>query len=161
MRYSKEEKGLTSLHYQVYNYLKVNCVGENNTISMSDLALHFDITSRKVREIIKDLTESENIYTVIASTSKGYYLPSNEVEMDKANMMLKSRLKGAMERYFANTPNDRDWIYNLIAELKQKYDNPPQAQQVLKFNGWEKDINYFGERKDQKAYDSLFEFSET
>lgn len=153
----KEKKQLTTLHWNIYKYLKMNCTGKDNKVSMHDLALWFGVSSRKVREIIKDLTESDTIYTVIATTSKGYYIPSNELEMNEANKMLKSRIKGALTRYFANTPNDRDWLYNLISELKEQYDTPPQAQQVIKFTGYEKDINYFGERKDQKAYNNLFE----
>jgi hypothetical protein len=156
---TKDKKPLASLHWRVYGYLKDNCIGKDNSVSMVDLASWYGISTRKVREVIKDLTESDTIYTVIATTSKGYYLPSNELEMGEANKMLKSRIKGALTRYFANTPNDRDWLYNLIAELKNEYDTPPQAQMVIKFTGHERDtINYFGERKDQKAYDSLFDF---
>jgi hypothetical protein len=156
----KNKQGLSSTHYRVYDYLKSHCIGKKQAVSMYNLSIEFMISEREVRQVIKDLTESETIYTVIATCSKGYYIPSNELEMQQANSMLKSRLKGAMERYYANTPNDRDWVYSLIADLKEKYDTPPQAQQVIKFNGWEKDINYFGERKNEKPYKDLFEFSQ-
>lgn len=157
----KEKKVLTTLHWRIYDYLKDNCTGKDNKVSMHDLALWFGVSSRKVREVIKDLTESDKIYTIIATTPKGYYIPSNELEMNEANKMLKSRIEGALTRYFANTPNDRDWLYNLISDLKDQYDTPPQAQTVIQFTGNEREtINYFGERKSQKAYADLFDFSQ-
>jgi hypothetical protein len=155
-----KEKKLTTSHYKIYEFLKENCIGKKQAVSMYNLSIEFMISEREVRQVIKDLTEDDNIYTVFASCSKGYYIPSNESEMNGANNMLKSRLKGALTRYFANTPNERDWLYSFINELKELYDTPPQAQQVIKFKGWEKDINYFGERKDEKSYKDLFEFSQ-
>lgn len=154
------KKPLTTLHWRMYEFLKTYCIGVDNSVSMGSLALTYGISERKVRQFIKDITENEKIYTVIATSSKGYYVPSNELEMEKANTMLKSRIEGALARYYANTPNDRHWLYSLLKRLENEYDTPPQAQTVIKFNGWEKDINYFGERKDQK-YKDLFEFSQS
>ena len=149
---------LTSLEWQVYRYLKENCMGEKNAIGMKYLAETFWLGERDLRQMIKNITESKVIHTIIASSSKGYYIPLNEQESIKANAMLKSRLEGALRRYYGNNPNDRHWIYNLLKELDEQYEAPPQNQTVIKFNGQEKDINYFGDRE-QKSYNSLFEFA--
>ncbi len=143
------KQDLTSLEWEVYNYLKQNCMGEKSAIGMKQLAENFWVSDRGLRQMIKNITESKVISTIIASGSKGYYIPLNEQESIKANAMLKSRLEGALRRYYANNPSNRHWVYNLLKELDEEYETPPQNQTVIKFNGQENDINYFGNRMNE------------
>jgi hypothetical protein len=140
------DKKLSTLHWEVYNYLKENHMGKDNKIGMFELSENLIISDRRLRLIIKDIIESQEVKTVIGSDQNGYYVASNEQELGEAIAMIKSRLKGTLKRYFASTPNDRKWLYNYLRELEQEYDTAPQGQTVAQFNGTEKDINYFGKR---------------
>ena len=151
------KKDLTSLEWQVYNYLKQNHVGQERKISMENLALRFDVSKRDVRQIIYNIVVSSEVDTIVAMVSGGYYIPKDEEEALKSNQTLEKRIKSSLTRYYANSIENRDWIYNFIRELEEKYSVAPQNQTVIKFGGYEKDINHFGERKNQKAYSDLFE----
>lgn len=151
------ENGLSSLHWRVYNFLKSSCIGKENAISMNSLSDVFMVSGRDIRQIIKDISEYSIINTIIATSSKGYYIPKNEIEAKEANIMLKKRLESSIKRYISNSLDDVNWLFNYVKSLKEEYEKAPQAQTVLQFNGYEKDVNYFGERVNQKAYTDLFE----
>jgi hypothetical protein len=153
MKLCKNE--LTTVEWQVYEYLKDNCISEKNAISMRSLGQRFYLSDRDVRQVIKNISEKKSGKLIVASNNNGYFIPFDETETTKALSMLKSRLKGSLERYVALNPSDTNWLYSLLSELKEKYDTPPQNQTVIKFNGHEKDVNYYGKKytKQLSIYD--------
>jgi hypothetical protein len=77
--------------YDVYTYMKMLHVGEEHAIHMKDLAEHFDISDRKLREIVANINEgiytlkNGNVFTrkIFGDLKLGYYLVSNDREMKK------------------------------------------------------------------------------
>lgn len=152
---------LDTIHYQVYEYLKSHCVGENHAVSMNDLANAMFVSDREIRKVIDELIKFKHGKTIIASSQKGYYIPFDEQEANKSRGMLKSRLKSALERYKALYPDDTHWVYTYLNELDQKYESVSQGQVVIAFNKGNKEtVNYYGKEYAQaKGYDNLFEFA--
>jgi len=136
---------LTTEEWNIYSFLKENCLGEQNAIHMKDLAVVANMSERKVRQSISNITVYKPGYTIIAANNKGYYIPTEE-ERKNANGMLKSRVKGAIERMIANDPEQVNWLYGYITDIKHRYDNPPQNQMKLPLNGKAEDVNYTADK---------------
>lgn len=136
---------LTTEEWMIYAFLKENCLGEQNAIHMKELAVRSNMSERKVRQTISNITIYKPGYTIIAANHKGYYIPTEE-ERKNANAMLKSRVKGAIERMIANDPEQVNWLYGYITEMKKNYDNPPQNQMKLPLNGKSEDVNYTADK---------------
>lgn len=136
---------LTTEEWNIYSFLKENCLGEQNAIHMKDLAVVANMSERKVRQSISNITVYKPGYTIIAANNKGYYIPTEE-ERKHANGMLKSRVKGAIERMIANDPEQVNWLYGYITDIKHRYDSPPQNQMKLPLNGKAEDVNYTADK---------------
>lgn len=153
---------LLPIHREVYEYLKKNCIGEANGVSMHDLAEQMTVSDREMRDIIPYLIKNKQGKTIIASGNKGYYIPLNEEEATKSKNAHKSRLESTLERYIATYGYDADWIYRKVTESKAKYDANAQNQTVMEFTkGQRPEVNHFGQtyvEQRKKSYSSLFEF---
>lgn len=82
----KHSKPLT---YRIYDYLKTNHVGRENAISGAVLAEKFNISQRKLREIINEIRNSQELEKIIASSNSGYFVCTKE-EFRQANNRLLS-----------------------------------------------------------------------
>jgi transcriptional antiterminator len=82
----KHSKPLT---YRIYDYLKENHVGKENAISGADLADKFNISQRKLREVVNEIRNSQELEKIIASSNNGYFICTNE-EFRRANNRLLS-----------------------------------------------------------------------
>lgn len=80
-----ETKHHEPIVYKIYDYLKENCVGEENAISGRDLAARFKITERGLRDYISVIRTSTELRKVIGSSPKGYYVCANKEEAQRAN----------------------------------------------------------------------------
>lgn len=136
---------LTTQQHNVINYLKQNALGEKNVISANKLAKVFSISERELRKEITAIRKLKPTHLIIASCSKGYYIPLEE-ERDNGNRMLVERWCGATETLLGNDPRLINYMFWKLNELKDKLDTPLQGQIVMPFNGWEKDINYYGDK---------------
>ena len=67
----KHSKPLT---YRIYDYLKENHVGKENAISGADLADKFNISQRKLREVVNEIRNSQELEKIIASSNNGYFI---------------------------------------------------------------------------------------
>jgi hypothetical protein len=136
---------LTTEEWSIYTYLRSECLGEKNAVHMNELAKITNMKERQVRQAISNITRYKPGYTIIAANHNGYFIPT-EQERVKANAMLKSRVRGAIERMIANDPAQVNWLYTHIAEIKKQYDAPPQDQIKLEINGKTKDVNYTADK---------------
>lgn len=148
---------LTTQEWSIYMFLKGFHNGEKSAISMPKLAMQFSVSQRKLREMITNIILYKFGYLKVCSTDRGYFVATSEEELQKALEIMKSRVRTSLEKYFATSHENKSWLYSLINELQEKYDTPANKQTTIKFNGWEKDVNYFGETKNEK-YESLFDF---
>lgn len=80
-----ETKHHEPIVYEIYKYLKENCVGEENAIQGRDLAAQFKITERHLRGYISVIRTSTELRKVIGSSPKGYYVCANKEEAQQAN----------------------------------------------------------------------------
>lgn len=82
---SIETKHHEPIVYQLYDYLKENCVGEENAIQGRDLAARFKISERGLRDYISVIRTSDELRKVIGSTEKGYFVCKSKEEAERAN----------------------------------------------------------------------------
>lgn len=80
-----EIKHSPTIVYRIYDYLKENCVGEESAISGRDLARHFKISERGLRDYIAIIRKSSELRKVIGSSTRGYYVCANKEEAQRAN----------------------------------------------------------------------------
>ena len=81
-----------TMKWDLYNYLKSNCVGKGNLITGSRLVEKFYIWDKvELRKFIRTLREDDAITRIICSNSKGYWLAETEEEAMETYKMLYSR----------------------------------------------------------------------
>lgn len=99
---------MTQIQNRLVNYLKEYCFGKSNAINKDRLARIFDITTRELRDIKRDIVI--NYRVPIGSTKQGYFMASNDLEiMQFRKYCLK--LAGAhleMQRAYENIINQKD-----------------------------------------------------
>lgn len=93
---------------KIVNYLETYCYGQNKAISKNRLARIFEITTRELRDLKRDIVI--NYRVPIGSTSTGYYFAQNDLEiMQFRKYCLK--LAGAhleMQKAYENIINQKD-----------------------------------------------------
>ena len=136
---------MTTRQHEILNFLKNFCLGKKNAIRMKELAVMFDVSDREIREEIKEIRKLKPSHLIIASSSKGYYIPFEE-EVSEANKMLLNRWLGATETLLANDGRLIKLLFWKLDQMKDELDTPLQSQTVMQFNGWEKDINYYADK---------------
>ena len=87
---SQEPTSCPTLVYDIYNNMKMLHVGEDNAVSMSELSLQYDISERKLRQIIFNI--NNRLYTLkngntfkrkILGDNNGYYVVANDLEVNR------------------------------------------------------------------------------
>ena len=101
---------MTHLQNRLVNYLKEYCYGRDRAISKDRLARYFDITTRELRDLKRDIVM--NYAIPIGSTKVGYFYPANDLEiMQFRKYCLK--LAGAhleMQKAYENIINQKDQL---------------------------------------------------
>lgn len=101
---------MNNIQNRLINYLKEYCYGKSNAISKDRLARMFDITTRELRDLKRDIVINYSI--PIGSTKSGYFFASNDLEiMSFRKYCLK--LAGAhleMQKAYENIINQKDQL---------------------------------------------------
>jgi hypothetical protein len=135
---------LTSLEWRIYAYLKRHAYSEAHSAPAKLLVEVFGLTSkRELRKYIHNLRMSPQITKIIGSGNDGYFIQSKS---DDANRRLRSQANNMIKMVIANGgQGEIERFYKVLNELKQVTEKPAQSQSVLKFNGYEKDVNYISD----------------
>lgn len=80
-----ETKHSEPIIYRIYDYLKANCVGEINAIPARDLAAHYKISERQLRDHVNTIRNSSELERTIGSSAKGYFVCKDKEEFLRAN----------------------------------------------------------------------------
>jgi len=64
---------------KLINYLKEYCFGRDNAISKDRLASYFNITTRELRDIKRDIVINNSV--PIGSTKAGYFYAASDLEI--------------------------------------------------------------------------------
>lgn len=86
--------------YRVYDEMK-NHVGKENAITAEELSAYFDISERKLRDIIKTIRRSRELEKVIGSYNGGYFICTKQ-EVERANNRLLSQAFSLLKTANAN-----------------------------------------------------------
>ena len=70
---------MTQTQHRLINYLKEYCYGKSNAISKDRLASYFNITTRELRDIKRDIVINNSI--PIGSTKAGYFYAASDLEI--------------------------------------------------------------------------------
>jgi len=70
---------MTHIQNRLINYLKEYCFGKDNAITKDRLAGTFDITTRELRDLKRDIVI--NYAIPIGSTKSGYFYAANDLEI--------------------------------------------------------------------------------
>lgn len=135
---------LTSLEWRIYAYLKRHAFSEAHSAPAKLLVDVFGLSSKRIlRKHIHNIRMSPQITKIIGSGNDGYYIQSKH---DDANRRLRSQANQMMKLVVLNGgQGELERFYKVLNELKENIDKPAQLQTVLKFNGYEKDVNYISE----------------
>lgn len=79
-----ETKHHEPIVYRIYDFLK-NFVGEENAIQGRDLAAHFKISERKLRDHVNAIRNSTELERTIGSSTRGYFVCKDKDEFMRAN----------------------------------------------------------------------------
>jgi len=135
---------LNSLEHNILNYLKKHHIGLDNAINGKELAERFDISVVKLRGVISKLRKHQEI--IIGSCVKnGYYIPL-QAEMTQALNYAESKVLSELETRVKQNPNFILKAYKVLNSIKGNLSKAVQDQITMQFNGWEQDVNYFGDK---------------
>lgn len=81
---------MTQIQNRLTNYLKEYCYGKDQAISKDRLARTFDITTRELRDLKRDIVI--NYAIPIGSTKVGYFYAANDLEIMQFRAENLSRL---------------------------------------------------------------------
>lgn len=140
---------LTTQQWSILNYLKMNAVGKENCINGVVLATKFGIRVESLRIEISKIRKNQNVI-VGSLRDRGYFIPLQE-EKEKSLRYAENKVLSELETRLNQNPTFAIKAFKKIQETLKKVDGAPQGQITVKFNGWEKDINYFGDKyQDEK-----------
>lgn len=140
------KRDLNTIHYEVLDYLKKHALGSKNKVSGHDLMLQFGLESTaQVRNIIKKLRTSPTIDVVIGSDKMGYFIPFMS-EYKEAVQYKINKAKSEMITAIKMYPEAVKEFHAILGNAYNESNKAPQGQMQIKFNGWEKDINYFADK---------------
>ena len=101
---SQEPTSCTTIVYDIYNNMKMLHVGEDNAVSMNNLSTKFDISDRKLRQIVFNINnrlyslKNGNTFTrKIMGDNNGYYIVSNDIEKKRYLNKYKHKLIEAVK----------------------------------------------------------------
>ena len=142
-----DNNGLTTEDYNVLNFLKRVALGKKNIQSGTDIMERFGFdNTAQVRTIIKTLRTNKTVDVKIASSPKGYYIPTEEEYIDGIKLMLDKTLS-QVETVVNMYPRAEKIIQAVAHVIYKSVDKAPQGQMQIQFNGWENEtINHFAEK---------------
>lgn len=73
-----ETKHHEPIVYEVYNFLKKNCMGLENATPRADVAEIFNITPRELRKITHEINTSGELEKIVSTTHSCYMCKDNE-----------------------------------------------------------------------------------
>lgn len=86
----------------VYGFLTTYAVGRKFAISAGTLSELWDVTERKLRDIINEIRTSPDFEKVIGSCSRWYFVCANEEEVRSTNESLRHHALSELQVYWAN-----------------------------------------------------------
>ena len=142
-----DDKGLTTQDYNVLNFLKRVALGKRNIQSGTDIMERFGFdNTAQVRAIIKTLRTNKTVDVKIASSPKGYYIPTEDEYIEGVQLMLDKTLS-QVETIVNMYPRAEKIIQAVAHVIYKGVDKAPQGQTQIQFNGWENEtINHFAEK---------------
>lgn len=142
---------LSTMQWEILNYLKENAIGKENAIFGVVLASEFGLTDKMLRYHISRIREHSDL--VIGSSVKlGYYIPLQK-EFKESIKYQQNRALNTLRR---NAKHDHNFIlkaYKILNDVARSLDHVSQGQLKMQFNGWEnEEVNFFGDKyvKDNK-----------
>lgn len=92
---------MTHIQNKIVNYLKTYCYGKEHAISKDRLARYFNITTRELRDIKRDIVINERV--PIGSNRNGYFYAKDLDEIELFIGEYKSRVGEHMKMVNAYT----------------------------------------------------------
>lgn len=135
---------LNTIQWRILNHMKVYAVGEENALSGKTFAERFDITPTLFRYHISRIRKYQEII-IGSSKNKGYYIPLEE-EKTQALRYAENKTLSELETRVRQNPTFALKAFKTLNDTLKTTDKALQGQIVMQFNGWEKDINYFGDK---------------
>jgi len=99
----KPNKTLSSLDYQIHDYLKKNAVGYSKRVKSSTLMKEFNINDNKtLRKHIQNIRQDETLQKIVCSESGkngGYWIAKNDKEVQETLDHLYNRAMEMLKTY--------------------------------------------------------------
>lgn len=99
----KPNKTLSSLDYQIHDYLKKNAVGYSKRVKSSVLMKEFNINDNKaLRKHIQNIRQDETLQKIVCSESGkngGYWIAKNDKEVQETLDHLYNRAMEMLKTY--------------------------------------------------------------
>jgi len=86
---------MTQTQNRLISYLKEYCYGKSNAISKDRLAGIFDITTRELRDLKRDIVLNSD--RNVGSTEKGYFYASSDLEIMQFRAYYMSRVRESLK----------------------------------------------------------------
>lgn len=138
---------LKSIEHRVLRFLKTSALGKKNAVSGKELMHLFDLNSTaEVRKIIKSIRTSDLSNTIVASSSKGYYIPYKDEYIEGVSLML-NRTLSMVETMIALMPASAEILHKAIGHHYKTTEKAVEGQTQMQFKGWEREvINKYAEK---------------
>lgn len=133
--------------HNVLDFLKRTALTKSNRVSGQDIAERFGFdNTAQVRQNIKKIRNAPDNAVIIASDSKGYWIPTEDEYIQGVQLMLNKTL--SQVETIVNMYPRSEKIIQAVAHLVWKsVDKAAQGQVQIDFNGWEEEtINHFAEK---------------
>ena len=147
------ENKMSGFDWQVRDYLVNHCVGEENGIVEIDLASELGVNrATTIRKSLKKI----KIYsdTRICRIGRLVFVPRDFEELVKGMHASVQKTKSHMQSDIMQNPELHKYYHFLINKYYNQANKAPQGQTVIKFNGWERDVDYYakryGDKKEEK-----------
>jgi len=99
----------TNIKDDITYYLRNYCYGKENAVSKESLARRFDISTRELRKLKREIVLVDGI--AVGSTTKGYYFPKDDNEIMQLAKYYESLFKKnlAMWKKYLSIIERKDW----------------------------------------------------
>jgi len=99
----------TNIKDDITYYLRNYCYGKDNAVSKESLARRFDISTRELRKLKREIVLVDGI--PIGATTRGYYFPANDNEIMQIAAYYESlHMKSlAMWKKYLSIIERKDW----------------------------------------------------
>ena len=126
--------------HNVLEFLKRTALTKSNRVSGQDIAERFGFdNTAMVRQNIKKIRNAPDNDVIIASDSKGYWIPTQE-EADEGVALMIAKTLSQVETVINMYPRSAEMIHTLAGWVYKKKDKAVQGQTSIQFNGWENGI---------------------